>query len=372
MSFEPGQVSPSPAPETGAAAASAGLIVREEEPLNLEMRFSSLDGFITPADRFYVRCHFSIPKVEAAAWRLRVEGEVSQSLELSLAELESMPARTVVATLECAGNGRAHLESRHEGTQWESGAIGNAEWQGVPLSEVLSRAGLNAGVAEVILEGADQGYPEKPVRPGDPIRFARSVPLDKALRDVLLAFRMNGQPLSRAHGFPVRAIVPGWFGMASVKWLRRVIASAEPFHGYFQTIEYAAWRTRPDGQKTLVPLAEQALKAAVARPVSGEVIPAGRDYLVHGAAWSGSEPVTRVELSSDGGANWQEARLLGQPCEHAWLLWEFRWRTPAVPGPVTLIARAQDAAGRVQPEERDHDLGSYAVHHRLPVKVELR
>jgi DMSO/TMAO reductase YedYZ molybdopterin-dependent catalytic subunit len=371
MSFETGQVPPPHAPETGAAA-STGFIVRQEAPLNLEMPFSSLDGFITPANRFYVRCHFPIPKIEAATWHLRVEGEVGQPVDLSLVDLEAIPARTVITTLECAGNGRAHLEPRHEGTQWESGAIGNAEWQGAPLSEVLKRAGLNAGVTEVILEGADQGRPEKPVRPGDSIRFARSVPLDKALRDVLLAFRMNGQPLSMPHGFPVRAIVPGWFGMASVKWLRRIIASAEPFHGYFQTIEYAAWQTRPAGQKTLVPLTTQALKAAIARPAAGDVLPADRDYVVYGAAWSGLEPVARVELSVDGGTSWRRVCLLGEPCEHAWRLWQFNWRTPAVPGPVTLIARAHDTAGRVQPGERDHDLGSYAVHHWLPVEVEVR
>jgi DMSO/TMAO reductase YedYZ molybdopterin-dependent catalytic subunit len=185
MSFVPGQVSLSRPPET-CVSLSAGLIVREEEPLNLEMPFSSLDGFITPVERFYVRCHFAIPQIDVETWRLHVEGEVRHPVELSLAELESMPSRPVVATLECAGNGRAHLNPRHEGTRWESGAIGNAEWQGVPLSEVLKRAGLNAGVTDVILEGADQGQPEKPIRPGDPIRFARSVPAEKALRDVLL------------------------------------------------------------------------------------------------------------------------------------------------------------------------------------------
>jgi DMSO/TMAO reductase YedYZ molybdopterin-dependent catalytic subunit len=370
MSFVTGQFPPSRASEAGVAS-PAGLIVREEEPLNLEMPFSSLDRFITPVEQFYVRCHFPIPKIEAETWRLQVEGEVCRSVELSLAELESMPSRTVVATLECAGNGRAYLTPQHEGTQWEFGAIGNAEWQGVALSEVLKRAVLNAGVTDLILEGADQGQPEKAVRPGDPIRFARSVPVEKALRDVLLAYRMNGRPLTMPHGFPIRAIVPGWFGMASVKWLKRIIASAEPFHGYFQTIEYAAWQTRPDGQKTLVPLTNQALKATIARPASGDVVPADHDYVVYGAAWGGSEPVTRVELSVDGGKSWQQVRLLGEPCEHAWLLWEFSWRTPSVPGPVTLIARAHDASGCVQPKERDHDLGSYAVHHWLPVNVEV-
>ena len=371
MSFSTGQVSPLHAPETGGSG-SADLIVREEEPLNLEMPFSSLDGFITPIERFYVRCHFAVPKIDAQTWRLQVEGEVKQPVELSLAQLESMPSRTIVATLECAGNGRAHLAPRHEGTQWDAGAVGNAEWQGVPLSEVLGRAGIRAGAAEVILEGADQGQPEKPMRPGDPVRFARSIPMAKALRDVLLAFRMNGRPLTMPHGFPVRAIVPGWFGMAWVKWLRRVIASAEPFHGYFQTIEYAAWQTRSDGQKTLVPLTTQALKAAVARPVTGEILAPNRDYVVCGAAWNGSDPVTRVELSVDGGTSWQETSLSGESCEHAWRLWQCNWRTPSTPGPVTLIARAYDAAGRVQPKERNHDLGSYAVHHWLPVNVEVR
>lgn len=371
MSFVTGQNPPVWTPETGPGA-PPGLIVREEEPLNLEMPFSSLDGFITPVERFYVRCHFPVPQIEAGTWRLRVEGAVRHPVELTLAELETLPSRTVVATLECAGNGRAYLTPRHEGIQWELGAVGNAEWEGVALSEILKHAGLAADAIEVILEGTDQGQPEKPVRPGDPIPFARSIPVAKALRDVLLAYRMNGRPLTASHGFPVRAIVPGWFGMASVKWLKRIIVSAEPFHGYFQTVEYSAWQTRPDGEKTLVPLTGLALKAAIAHPGSGDVLPANHDHVVYGAAWGGSEPVARVELSFDGGKVWQEVRLPGEPCEHAWRLWEFNWRTPAVPGPVTLIARAHDAAGLVQPKERDHDLGSYAVHHWLTVEVVVR
>jgi len=215
------------------------MIVREKQPVNLEMPFGTLDGFITPNDRFYVRCHFPIPQIDAKTWRLKVEGEVEKPLELSYAELLRMKSRTVCATLECAGNSRVFLMPRAKGAPWELGAVGNAEWTGVPLSAVLERAEMKASATDVIFEGSDQGEIEEPPRPAGEIHYARGVPRDKALKDALLAFKMNGGELSPAHGFPVRVIVPGWYGMASVKWLARIVASGQPFTGYFQSIDYA-------------------------------------------------------------------------------------------------------------------------------------
>ena len=171
--------------------------MREREPLNLEMPFGLLDGFITPNERFFVRCHFPIPQIDAKTWRLKIEGEVGKPLALTFDELREMESRTIPVTLECAGNGRAFLTPQAPGAQWERGAVGNAEWTGVPLADVLRRAGVKDSAREVILEGADRGAIEEPPRPAGKIHYARSLPLEKANEDVLLAFKMNGEELTR-------------------------------------------------------------------------------------------------------------------------------------------------------------------------------
>jgi DMSO/TMAO reductase YedYZ molybdopterin-dependent catalytic subunit len=350
---------------------SDDLIVREQEPLNLEMPFSSLDGFITPNELFYVRCHFPIPRISAENWSLKIEGEVEAPFELRYDELLGMESRTMAATLECAGNNRIFLEPKAKGVQWGLGAVGNASWTGVPLSALLERARLKSSALEVILEGADEGEVDKTPTPAGKISFSRSLPLSKARADVLLAHEMNGEKLSAAHGFPLRAIVPGWYAMASVKWLRRIIVTDKPFNGFYQSLDYTYW-DRSGPLPTLAPLAEQQTKAEIARPESGEMIAANSTYRVHGAAWSGAADVTRVELTFDSGRTWQEAKLLGEPVKNAWRLWESEWRTPANAGRLTIFARATDSSGFVQPAERGGDRGTYMINHLLPVTVEVR
>src|ERR1700722_9560111 len=201
-----------------------GLIIREKEPENLEFPFSALSSFQTPTEQFFVRSHFPVPPMDVTAWRLSVEGLVQRPLELSYEELRSMPSQSVTMALECAGNSRIFLSPKVTGLQWELGAVGNAEWTGVPLSEVLKRAGVKTGAMEAVLEGADTGEIKKePVSPGK-ISYARSLTLEKAMSpEVILAYQMNGEDLTPAHGFPVRAVVPGHYGRASVKWLNRIL-----------------------------------------------------------------------------------------------------------------------------------------------------
>lgn len=352
------------------SAAQGKLISRGETPLNLEMPFSSLREFVTPAEGFYVRCHFPIPEIDAATWRLKVEGAVTSVLELTLPALGQMPQRTVMATLECAGNGRSFLEPKVKGVAWDLGAVGNAEWTGVLLRDVLERAGVKTEATEVILEGADKGELKEAPKPPGEIHYARSLPLSKAQDDVLLAFALNGEPLAPSHGFPLRAIVPGWFGMASVKWLDRIVVTSEPFHGYYQSIDYTYWE-RMDGLLTLRPLGEMRVKAQIARPEMHEVIPSGTNYRVHGAAWAGEDDVARVEVSTDGGQSWSAAELTGEPVKHAWRLWQFDWKTPS-PGKYQVIARATDSAGKKQPETRIAEYGSYMINQWLPIEVEVR
>jgi DMSO/TMAO reductase YedYZ molybdopterin-dependent catalytic subunit len=349
---------------------SEPLIVREQDPLNLEMPFSSLDGFITPNESFYVRCHFPVPEIAVANWRLKIEGEVDAPCELSYDDLRAMPSQTIAATLECAGNNRIFLEPKAKGVQWGLGAVGNANWTGVLLSTVLERAKVKDGAIEVILDGADEGTVDKTPTPAGKISFCRSLLLEKARTDVLLAYEMNGEKLSATHGFPLRAIVPGWYAMASVKWLRRIIVTDKRFNGFYQSLDYSYW-DRSGPLPTLAPLTEQQTKAEIARPESGEAIAANSTYRVHGAAWTGAGEITGVEISVDSGNAWHPAKLLGEPVKNAWRLWEYEWRTPANQGHHAIIARATDSRGGKQPVDRSGDRGTYMINHLLPVTVEI-
>lgn len=345
-----------------------GRIVRSEEPLNLEMPFEKLDGFITPTDSFYVRTHFPIPPIDKAKWRLRVEGKVDNPLEIDYAALIKLRSRTIVATLECAGNSRNFLQPKVNGVQWGLGAVGNAEWTGVPLSILLDRADVRDGAIEVILQGADEGPSKDPNRPAGKVQFARSIPLSKA-SEVILAYKMNGEELEPPHGFPLRAIVPGWYAMASIKWLQRVIVTDKRFRGYYQTLDYAYW-SEQNGLPELTPLSEMQLKAEIAFPAPGSTVAKDSTIRIYGAAWGGD--IAKVEVSVDGGQEWKAAALLDEAQPHAWRRWEFEWKTPDRPGRQILIARATDAQGRSQPAQHDPNRGTYMITHLLPIEVEVR
>jgi DMSO/TMAO reductase YedYZ molybdopterin-dependent catalytic subunit len=349
----------------------AGKIVRGESPLNLEMPFETLKGFLPPTESFYVRTHFPIPSIDRDAWWLRIEGEVENSFAINYEELLELESVTIPATLECAGNNRSFLDPKVKGVQWGLGAVGTAEWTGVPLSILLDRAHAKTNGHHVVLEGADGGMLEDPKSPPGELKFARSIPVEKARADVLLAYKMNGRELPPEHGFPVRAIVPGWYAMASVKWLQRIIVTEQPFTGYYQTIDYAYWE-RQKVIAELTPLTEMQVKAQIAEPAEGDVVPANSGVRVHGAAWTSNGEIAKVELTTDGGATWTEAKLLGESKPNAWRLWEFNWQTPTAPGRQTLIARATDSLGRTQPVQRDRDRGTYMINHLLPVTVQVR
>jgi DMSO/TMAO reductase YedYZ molybdopterin-dependent catalytic subunit len=256
---------------------------------------------------------------------------------------------------------------------WELGAVGTAEWVGVPRAAILERAGVQPGAVEVILEGADSGEIREPApfqTPGR-VAYARSVPLAKARQDVLLAHRMNGADLTAAHGYPLRAIVPGWYGMASVKWLSKIIVTDRPFQGFFQSFEYTYFE-RQAGLPTLTPVTELQVKALIARPARLEIVAAGSAYRVHGAAWTGGSEIAQVEVSTDGGAHWAAARLLDTPIANAWRLWEYQWQVPDRRGRHTLMARATDRRGRTQPSRPDPDRRNTMINFTLPIPIEVQ
>jgi DMSO/TMAO reductase YedYZ molybdopterin-dependent catalytic subunit len=349
---------------------TAGLVVRQKSPLNLEFQFSTLCDWIIPTEDFFVRSHFPTPELDEAGWKLHIEGAVETPLELSLDALKAMPSTTLTAVIECAGNGRVFYEPAREGLQWQSGAVGNASWTGVLLRDVLEQAGLRREAVEVVLAGADHGVVDggkKTASPG-PIAFARSLPIHKALDDsTLLAYAMNGEPLTTEHGYPLRAVVGGWFGMAWVKWLTHIRVVDRPFLGYWQARDYFRW-DRSLGEPILVPLTEMAVKAQIARPVNGATVRVGQPYRIFGAAWGGEAGIEEVQVSTQGGTEWQRATLLPPDTRYAWRLWEYYW-SPEQPGRHTLLCRALDTQGNMQPDTQQPDRETYMANWSVPVVV---
>jgi DMSO/TMAO reductase YedYZ molybdopterin-dependent catalytic subunit len=346
-----------------------GLTIRQKEPVNLETPLDQVDSYLTPAELFYVRNHFKAPVIDTRSYRLRVDGAVANPLSLTYDELRAMPSETRVATLECAGNGRVFLVPQVRGAQWELGAVGNAEWTGVSLAALLEEAGLHAAACELVLEGADRGTPNERPLPPEPVSYARSVTRDKALSgDVLIAYAMNGRDLPLHHGYPVRAIVPGHYGMASVKWLVRIEAVHVPFRGYWQTTDYGYW-ARADGKPVRQPLGEMQLKSEIIRPRVFETLPPNEPTEIFGLAWAGATEVTRIQVSTDGGHTWSDAAFLDPARRYAWRRWTFDWVTPREPGRHMLLSRATGADGSVQPDKHDPNYGTYVINHALPIEV---
>jgi DMSO/TMAO reductase YedYZ molybdopterin-dependent catalytic subunit len=338
-----------------------------QSPENSETPLDQVRGWVTPNPLFFVRNHFAPPAIDAKHWSLRIEGCVEHAMQWTLDELMALPERTVFATVECAGNGRSFLEQRAPGVQWGAGAIGHAEWTGVPLHLLLEKAKLKPETKEILFEGADRGseadHPE-------PMNFARSLPLAKALHpDTLLAYRMNGELLEEAHGAPLRLFVPGWYGVASVKWLTRIAAIDHEFKGYFQTVKYTMKRRSQMGTDTIV-VGPMAVKSEIIRPKQGDMLGIGVNRVV-GLAWAGEEAVAEVAVSTDSGNNWQKANLIGPQSAYSWTLWEYLWEV-AQPGSYSLLARATSASGRVQPRGYDALNLGYMIDFSRPIAVEVK
>lgn len=335
-------------------------------PENSETPLDSVRSWVTPNRLFFVRNHFDVPAIKLEDWRLRVGGCVERPFEMTWEEITALPERTVFATMECAGNGRSFLGPKQPGVQWGAGAVGHAEWTGVPLHLVLKKAGLKPDALEVVFEGHDRGseadHPE-------PMQFARSLPMDKALDpDTLLAYRMNGELLEPIHGFPLRLFVPGWYGVASVKWLRSIEVVERPFKGYYQTIKYTVQRRSGRGQETVV-VGPMMVKSEIVRPHAGEILGIGTNRLF-GVAWGGPDAVARVEISLDSGRSWSEAQLIGPRAPYSWTMWEYLWEV-VNPGDYTVLSRAASSGGQVQPTCHDPLNGGYQIHFSRPRTVRV-
>jgi sulfane dehydrogenase subunit SoxC len=323
---------------------------------NHGMPLEALRWDVTPIGLHYLLTHYDIPDVDIGSWRLEVDGLVGQPLSLSLDELRARPAVEIAVTMECAGNGRAHIEPHVVSQPWLLEAVGTARWRGAPVAALLEEAGVRDGALEVLFTGLDRG-----VEGEEEQLYARSLSMDEVLRgDALLAYEVNGVPLPPQHGYPLRLVVPGWYGMTSVKWLARISVLDEPFGGYQMRHSY---RTRQQEDEPGEPITRIAPRSLMVPPGIPEymsrsrIVSAGPCEL-RGRAWSGRSEIAGVEVSADGGETWIEADVDDSSLGiWAWRGWGFTW--DAVPGEYELCCRARDAAGNVQPLEPPWNVGGY-------------
>jgi len=347
------------------------MLTRSARPEDLEMPLSGFADYITPIDRFFVRTHVTVPTVDLASWRLKVEGEVTAPLTLTMRDVRGLPSVELVAVLECAGNGRRFYDPPVPGVQWSNGAVGNGRWRGVRLADVLRTAGIKDSAREVLFDGVDVPIGTMP-------DFVRSIPIKKALEaDTLLAYDMNGEPLPVTHGFPLRVIVPGWAGDAWTKWVTSIRVLDREHDGFWMTRAYRH-PGKPVAPGTSIPpeqmqsVTSLRVKSVIAGPTDGEFLRAGTRAVIRGTAWSGDAgPVDAVDVSVDGGRRWSAATLRrDQRTRFGWRQWEFNW-TPSQDAYYTLLARARDAAGNIQPLDQEWNPSGYAwnVTPRVSVNV---
>ncbi len=325
------------------------LIVRSIRPEDLETPVGLLNTRITPNDLFYVRHHSYAAQVDGQAakeWIVKVDGEVERPLNLTLDELKKLPKATVTVTLECAGNGRAFFDPPVAGIQWEKGAVGTARWSGARLADVLKKAGVKTSGKYVALDGADKPIGKMP-------DFVRNLPIEKAMHaDTILAYEMNGEPLPALHGFPVRAVAPGWEGAYAVKWLNHIQVIDKEHEGFFvkTAYRYPNKRVAPGAAvdpKDMVPLTGLVVKSFINSPLEGAKFKPGK-VRVTGFAWAGEVHIAKVDVSMDNGSTWVPAKLGKERERYAWQSFEHEFDI-AAPGSYLLMARATDDKGRMQP-----------------------
>jgi sulfite oxidase len=319
-----------------AAAAQSRLIIRNARPLDAESPIDALRTFETRNDLAFVRNHHAVPETNAAQWKLIVDGEVKTPLTLSLKDLRGMDRVRRVATIECAGNGRGRFElPSTSGVQWGLGAVSNATWTGVPLAAVLERAGVHMAALHFWMEGLDRS-------PLDAApKFLRSVPRETALGDALLAYEMNGQALPLMHGGPLRLVVPSWYGMAWTKWLTHVHARTQESDNHFQVRGYRY----ADGG----PVNVMRVKSLITTPADGDQVALGKTARISGVAWTGTGTIARVEVTSDDGKTWEQARFTTDAKPGAWRLWDADTPIRSA-GEMRVRARATDSEGHTQPD----------------------
>jgi DMSO/TMAO reductase YedYZ molybdopterin-dependent catalytic subunit len=347
-----------------------GMILRSFRFLDLEAPPEFLNSWITPVPHFFVRNHMFEPSsLDATNWRLTVGGEVEKPFSLSLAELSKLEPHSLTNTLECAGNGRGFHKPQVPGVQWQRGAVGNARFSGPRLADLLKRAGVKSTGKHVMFHGLDDV-------PGKVPPFIRSIPIEKAMdSDTLVATHMNGAPLNKHHGFPARALVPGWIGAASCKWLTEIKVLDKEFEGNFMKPGYRfpnkpvapGGSVNPDDTH---PVTALSVKSVIATPHDGARL-RGRALQVNGVAWAGEADIAKVDISTDAGATWHPAQLGKEQARYAWRTWTYAWK-PHKAGEYTILSRATDSQGRLQRETAAWNPGGYLYNAIDQVKVNVQ
>jgi sulfite oxidase len=348
-----------------------GMILRSFRFVDLESPVEYFNTWLTPVPHFFVRNHMHEPsELDANDWRLSLGGEVEKPLTLSLAELSKIETHSVVNTIECAGNGRGLHRPQVPGIQWDKGAVSTARFSGPRLRDVLQRAGVKSTGKHVMFRGLDEV-------PGKVPPFIRSIPIEKALdADTLVATHMNGSPLTKHHGFPARALVPGWIGAASCKWLTEIRVLDAEFVGNFMSPGYRLPNqpvkpgdaVKPEDTH---PLTGLNVKSVISGPSDGASLSlkTGK-LLVHGAAWAGEADIAKVEISTDGGTSWSSAKLGHEQAHYAWRLWSYEWKA-GKDGDYTILSRATDSKGRTQPATAVWNPSGYLYNAIDEVKVHV-
>ena len=334
---------------------------------SLEARLEKMQGLVTPNRLFFVRNNSHSLALDSSAWRLRVEGDaVAEQVELTYGDVMRLPSRTVTSYLECAGNHRAMFDlvrgRKATGTQWKTGAIGNGEWVGAALSDVLTLAGISPDAVSVLLVGLDAESPEG--------GFRYVLPREKAMQPgTLLAYSLNGEPLPGDHGYPLRALVPGWVGSANIKWLGQIVVSSRQIWTRNNTTSYVQIGDHypPQGESLGKPVTEQVVNSALALPWPAE-LSAGPNR-IHGYAHSPAGRISRVEWSLDSGDTWRRAELSGRQHDRSWERFEFVW--DAGRGEQTIMTRATDAVGNTQPDKVPHNEKGYLFNEPIPHPVNV-
>jgi sulfite oxidase len=345
-----------------------GMILRSFRFVDLETPVEYFNTWLTPVNHFFVRNHMHEPsELSADDWRLNVGGEVEKPLTLTRAEVSRLETHAVVNTLECAGNGRSLHRPQVPGIQWGKGAVSTARFSGPRLRDVLQRAGVKPNGRHVMFRGLDEV-------PGKVPPFIRSIPVEKALdSDTLIATHMNGAPLARHHGFPARALIPGWIGAASCKWLTEIKVLESEFVGNFMSPGYR-FPNQPGKPGDAVkpedthPLTALTVKSVISSPGDASAVKPGK-VRVHGAAWAGEADVVKVEVSTDGGATWSAAKLGHEQGHYAWRLWSYEWKAKG--GDYAILSRATDSQGRTQPDTPVWNPSGYLYNAVDQVKVHV-
>jgi DMSO/TMAO reductase YedYZ molybdopterin-dependent catalytic subunit len=354
-------------PEGVSASSEISLEELQLSQRNHGMQLEGLRYDLTPAGMHYLLVHFDVPEADETTWTLSIGGLVRNPLELTMADLRARPSVTMPVTMECAGNGRARLTPRPISQPWLTEAIGTAAWTGTPLRSLLEEAGTGDETVELVFRGGDHGIQSDVEQD-----YERSLSIEDAMREeVLLAYEMNGAPLPPQHGYPLRLVVPGWYGMTSVKWLTSIMAVAQPFEG-FQMLSYR-FRQQPEDEGE--PVTRMSPRSLLVPPGFPDFMTRRRfvdvgDHVLRGRAWSGWGPIERVEVSTDGGDTWAEAALGAPASPFAWTRFDFVWQATE-PGEFELCCRATDAEGNTQPLDQPWNLHGFSNNmvQRVPVEV---